>query len=125
MKPKNIKYTLSHLWVSIDSAVAKIGITDYANKELGDLVFIELPQKGAKLQKGDKFGSIESVKSVSDLETPITGEVLGVNEMIINQPDIVNKDPYGQGWLIQQKIEKPHEIDELIDESMYIKNLND
>jgi glycine cleavage system H protein len=99
--PEELQYTKSHEWVRTEDDTATIGITDYAQEELGDIVFIELPEEGATFEAGDSFGTIESVKAVSDLYTPVGGEVVEVNEALNDNPEKINEDPYGDGWMIK------------------------
>ena len=112
--PENIKYTREHEWIKINGAEAVVGITEFATNELGDIVFLEIETVGESLNKGDAFGTIEAVKTVSDLFMPVSGEVLAVNPKLESNPEIVNKDPYGQGWLIKMKIANLSELDELL-----------
>ncbi|SHN22039.1 glycine cleavage system H protein [Cyclobacterium lianum] len=104
--PKEIQYTKDHEWVSLDGNVATVGITDFAQKELGDIVFVEVDTVGENLETGDVFGTVEAVKTVSDLFMPISGEVLELNEQLEDSPELVNDDPYGEGWMIKIKIEE-------------------
>lgn len=99
------KYTASHEWVVLDGDTATIGITDFAQAQLGDVVFLELPAKGAKVKAGDSFGVIESVKAASDLYSPAAGTVVEVNERLTQNPELVNSDPYGEGWLVKLEVE--------------------
>jgi len=112
--PDNIRYTREHEWIKITGAEGIVGITEFATNELGDIVFIEIETVGESLNKGDAFGTIEAVKTVSDLFMPVSGEVLSVNPMLESSPEIVNKDPYGEGWLIKIKIKDLSELDELL-----------
>jgi glycine cleavage system H protein len=121
--PENLKYSKEHQWVSAEGGSVKIGITDYAQQQLGDIVLVELPGAGAKLEKGKNFGVVESVKSVSDLPSPVSGEVTDVNKEIANHPELINKDPYGKGWMITVKIDKPDDINELLSASEYEKTI--
>ena len=111
MNVESLKYSKEHLWVHIEGETAKIGITDYAQNELGDIVFVELPEVGKKVKRGDVVGSIESVKSVSDIVTPVSGTVAGANSALEDVADTVNKDPYGEGWIYTIKIENKAEVD--------------
>ena len=120
--PENLKYTKDHEWVRVEGEEAYVGITDYAQGELGDIVFLEIETEGEELAKEEVFGTIEAVKTVSDMFMPIGGEVLEVNEKLEESPEVVNKDPYGEGWLIKIKIADPAELDELLDAAAY-KNL--
>ena len=111
-------YTRTHEWVTVDDGIATVGITDYAQEQLGDVVFVELPQKGKALEAGAGFGTIESVKSASDLISPVAGNVLEVNEGLSESPEAVNEDPYGRGWLI--KVSVSGDLGgELLDEQAY------
>ena len=103
----------------MEGEVGTIGITDYAQKELGDVVFVELPQVGTELEQGDEMGSIESVKAVSELFAPVSGEVVEVNESLAEKPELVNTDPYGDGWMIRVKLKTPDEVDEMMDAEEY------
>ena len=102
--PGDLQYTKSHEWVRVEDGVATIGITDHAQDELGDVVFVELPETGATLAPGDSFGAVESVKAVSDLYSPVGGEVVEVNEALNDQPEKINEDPYGEGWIVKLSV---------------------
>lgn len=117
--PDSLKYTNDHEWVKVDGDEALIGITEFAQKELGDIVFIEVETEGETLAKGDAFGTIEAVKTVSDMFMPVNAEVLEFNEELEANPEIVNKDPYGEGWIIKIKIADMAEINELLDADAY------
>jgi glycine cleavage system H protein len=117
--PDNLKYTKDHEWIKIDGNEALIGITDYAQNELGDIVFIEVETEGETLDKEETFGTIEAVKTVSDLFMPVSGEVLEFNEALEQSPEIVNNDPYGDGWIIKVKIADTSELDDLLDAAAY------
>ncbi len=119
--PSELKYTKDHEWVKINGNEALIGITDFAQRELGDIVYVDVNSIGETIQKEAVFGSVEAVKTVSDLFMPLTGEVLEVNKDIDSAPEIVNKDPYGKGWMIKIKISNPSEISELLDVEEYKK----
>ena len=112
--PEDNRYAKSHEYVHLEDGVATIGITDYAQKELGDVVFVELPQPGSMLDAGDELGSIESVKAVSELFVPIGGEVIEVNELLATKPELVNTDPYGDGWMVRMRPVDATEADELL-----------
>ncbi len=112
--PEDNRYAKSHEYVHAEGGIGTIGITDYAQKELGDVVFVELPQVGAQLEMGDELGSIESVKAVSELFSPVTGEVVEINEALSEKPELVNTDPYGDGWMVRIKLAAPDEDDELL-----------
>jgi glycine cleavage system H protein len=102
--PEDLQYTRSHEWVRTEGDTATIGITDHAQDELGDIVFVELPEEGATFEAGDSFGNVESVKAVSDLYTPVGGEVVGVNEALSDSPEKINEDPYGEGWIVKIRV---------------------
>ena len=102
--PEELQYTRSHEWVRTEDDTATIGITDHAQDELGDIVFVELPEQGATLGAGDSFGTVESVKAVSDLYAPVGGEVVEVNEALNDSPEKINEDPYGEGWIIKLRV---------------------
>lgn len=108
--PEELEYTRTHEWVKREGDIATVGITDHAQDELGDVVFIELPEEGASFGAGDSFGTIESVKAVSDLYTPVSGEVVGVNETLNDSPERVNEDPYGGGWMIRLRVSGEGEL---------------
>lgn len=112
--PEDNRYAKSHEYIHVEGDVGTVGITEYAQKELGDVVFVELPQVGTQLEMGDEFGSIESVKAVSELFSPVSGEVVEVNEALADKPELVNTDPYGDGWMIKVRITAPEEVDELM-----------
>jgi len=120
--PENLKYTKDHEWIRVEGEEAVVGITDYAQGELGDIVFLEIETEGEELAKEEVFGTIEAVKTVSDMFMPVAGEVIEVNEKLEETPEIVNKDPYGEGWLIKIKLTNTAELDELLDAAAY-KNL--
>ncbi len=117
--PQNLKYTKDHEWLKIDGDSAFIGITDYAQQELGDIVFIEVETVGETLDKEEAFGTIEAVKTVSDLFMPVNGEVLEYNEDLSSNPEIVNKDPYDLGWVVKIRISDMSDLDELLDAAQY------
>ena len=117
--PEDSRYAKSHEYVHLEGDVATIGITDYAQKELGDVVFVELPQVGSQLEQNEELGSIESVKAVSELFAPVTGEVTEVNERLRDKPELVNSDPYGDGWMIKVRLSDPTEVDELMTAEEY------
>jgi len=107
--PEDLKYTKSHEWVRVEDGTATVGITEHAQDELGDVVFVELPETGATLEAGDSFGAVESVKAVSDLYAPVGGEVVEVNEALNDAPEKINEDPYGDGWILKLSIaEEPN-----------------
>ena len=117
--PDNLKYTEDHEWIKADGNTATIGITEFASSELGDIVFIEIETMGETLSKGDTFGTVEAVKTVSDLFMPADGEVIEVNPALVDNPEIVNKDPYGEGWLIKIKLSDASSLDELMSADAY------
>ena len=117
--PNELKYTADHEWVRINCNEAVIGITDFAQSELGEIVYVDVDTEGEKIERNEVFGSIEAVKTVSDLMMPMTGEVLEVNEELEDAPELVNEDPYGKGWIIKVAIANPAEADELLDAASY------
>ena len=117
--PTNIKYTSEHEWIRIEGDEAYVGITDYAQDQLGDIVFIDIPSVGETLEQGEVFGTIEVVKTVSDLFLPVAGEVLEQNEALADNPELVNKDPYGEGWLIKIKPNNVADVEGLLDAEAY------
>ncbi len=117
--PENLKYTKDHEWVKIEGDTAIIGITDFAQHELGDIVFVEVDTVGESLDKEETFGTIEAVKTVSDLFMPVGGEVLEFNEELESSPDIINKDPYNEGWIIKVKLADVADIDDLLTAEAY------
>ena len=120
--PENLKYTKDHEWIRVEGEEAYVGITDYAQGELGDIVFIEIETEGEELAIEEVFGTIEAVKTVSDMFMPVSGEVVEVNPKLEESPEVVNKDPYGDGWLIKIKLTNTAELDDLLDTTAY-KNL--
>lgn len=119
--PDNLKYTNDHEWIRVEGEIGWVGITDYAQSELGDVVFVELPAVGTKIAQGKSFGTIEAVKAVSDIYGPVSGEVLDANKEVQSAPDAVNKDPYGKGWMIKMRIGNPGELAGLLDVEAYKK----
>jgi len=117
--PANYRYTNQHEWVDAKGDTATIGITDYAQHELGDVVFVELPKPGAKITAGKSFGTVESVKAVSEIYAPVSGEVIEANAELHNTPEKINSDPHGQAWLIKVRLSNPAEIKSLMDASAY------
>ena len=122
--PENLKYTKDHEWIRVEENFGYIGITDFAQGELGDVVFVEIETKGENLDKEEVFGTIEAVKTVSDIFMPISGEVLEVNPKIEDNPELVNKDPYGEGWLVKISITDFSELDELLTPEQYNDLIN-
>lgn len=117
-----IKYTKDHEWLKIDGDVATVGITEHATEQLGDLVFVELPEKGASFEQGDTAATVESVKAASDVFAPVSGEITEANQDIVDDPAVVNQDPQGKGWFFKIKMKDTSEIDKLMDEDAY-KNM--
>jgi len=119
--PNNLKYTSDHEWIRVEGDTFCVGITDYAQGELGDVVYVELPSVGLKVEQGKSFGTIEAVKAVSDLFAPVSGEVLEANKGVQTSPESVNKDPYGNGWMIKMRIANASELAKLHDSESYKK----
>ncbi len=117
--PSTLKYTKDHEWVSIDGDIATIGITDFAQKELGDIVYVEVETLDQTLEKDEVFGTVEAVKTVSDLFLPLSGEVIEFNEALVTKPEVVNSNPYEGGWMIKMKISNPSEIELLLSADAY------
>ena len=117
--PNDLLYTSDHEWVSVEGNVATIGITDFAQSELGDIVFVEFPELNSTLEKGQSIGSIEAVKTVADLYMPISGTVIAVNENLDNNPEAVNDTPYGDGWMVKSEIANQDEISDLLTATAY------
>ncbi|WP_376693835.1 glycine cleavage system protein GcvH [Wenzhouxiangella sp. EGI_FJ10409] len=124
--PSDLRYAESHEWVSQEEeGVVKVGISDHAQEQLGDLVFVELPEEGETFGRGDACAVVESVKAASDIYCPVSGEVTVVNEALADTPEIVNNDPYGDGWLFSVKLDDPGELDELMDAEAYREHLDE
>ena len=119
--PENLKYTKDHEWVSIEGDIATIGITDHAQHELGDIVYVEIETKGKALAAETVFGTVEAVKTVSDLFLPVSGTITEVNPMLVTEPEKVNTDPYGEGWMIKMKVDDPGDVNSLMDATAYEK----
>ncbi len=117
--PRRLKYSKEHEWVATEDSVATIGITDHAQDQLGEIVYIELPSVGDKISKDDPFGVVESVKAVSDICAPVSGTVIEVNEDLPESPEVVNEDPYGDGWLVKVKMNDPSDLEDLMDYEEY------
>jgi glycine cleavage system H protein len=117
----NLKYTAEHEWLRVDGEDAYIGVTDFAQHELGDIVFVEVETVGEVLEKGETFGTIEAVKTVSDMYMPISGEVLEFNDALVENPELINKDPFGEGWVIKMRILKNVQLDGLLSAEAYKK----
>jgi len=122
--PENLKYTKDHEWIRVEESFGYVGVTDFAQGELGDVVFVEIETEGESLNKEEVFGTIEAVKTVSDMFMPISGEVIEINQKIEDEPELVNKDPYGEGWLIKISITDSSELDELLTPEQYSDLIN-
>lgn len=116
--PADVKYTKDHVWVKVDGDTAKIGITDYAQEQLGDILFVDLPEEGDSLEKGENFTEVESSKTASEIPAPISGEVVAVNELLDDEPEAINDDAF-ESWIVEIKIEDSTELDDLLDVSAY------
>jgi glycine cleavage system H protein len=123
MTPDDRKYTREHEWVKFDGNVGVVGITHFAQGELGDIVFLDLPRVGTRTERMKPFGSVEAVKTVSDLYAPLTGKVVAVNEALVSSPDLVNKDPYGEGWMVRIEFSDPGEQNDLLSSGDYKKHI--
>ena len=119
MYPDNYRYTKEHEWVHVEAGAGTIGITDHAQKELGDIVYVELPKLGAVVEKGKAFAVVESVKAASDIYAPVSGEVVAINDALTNAPETLNSDPHGAGWIAKIKLSAPEDIDRLLSSSDY------
>ncbi|MFQ3577031.1 MAG: glycine cleavage system protein GcvH [Cytophagales bacterium] len=117
--PENLKYTKEHEWIAVDGDTAIVGITDFAQSELGDIVFVDVNTLGKEISKDEVFGTVEAVKTVSDLFLPITGEILEVNNALNNSPELVNNDPYGEGWVVKISIKNKAELESLMSSEAY------
>lgn len=117
--PEGLKYTREHEWIKVEGEKGRVGITHYAQDQLGDVVFVELPKKGRQLRQMEAFGVVESVKAVSDLYCPVSGEVVEVNSALEQKPELINQDPYGQGWMIVVKVRNAKELDALMTAQQY------
>jgi len=122
--PENLKYTKEHTWVLVEKEIVTVGITDFAQSELGDIVYVDIEQMDETVQADETFGSIEAVKTVSDLFMPITGEVIEFNEALEDDPELINTDPYGKGWVIKIKIEQEAGLDNLLSVDVYKELVN-
>jgi glycine cleavage system H protein len=121
--PGDRRYTKDHEWAKVEGELVRVGITDYAQDALGDVVFVELPAVGASFEAGEEFGTVESVKAVSELFMPVSGEVVAVNEALADAPEKVNQDPYNAGWMLQVKPAEASEVDALMDQAAYLEML--
>jgi glycine cleavage system H protein len=119
MYPQEYRYSKDHEWIRVEGDRGKVGVTDYAQKQLGDVVFLELPEIGRTLKAGEQFGTVESVKAVSELFSPVTGEVVEVNKALVEKPEAINKDPHGAAWMIELKITDKASLDGLMDAAAY------
>mgnify|MGYP000524827988 CR=1 FL=1 len=117
--PENFKYTKEHEWVSVEGDTGTVGITFHAQKELGDIVYVDLPKVGVAVETGKSFGSVESVKAVSDIYSPVTGEIVGVNSLLADAPEKLNEDPHGAAWLVKIKLANPAEVEGLLSAADY------
>ncbi|NLK00230.1 MAG: glycine cleavage system protein GcvH [Clostridia bacterium] len=124
MIPKDLKYTESHEWIIVEDGVGTVGITHHAQDQLGDIVFVDLPEIDDSFGKGDIFGSVESVKSVSDLYIPASGKVLEINESLLDSPELLNQEPYEDGWIVKIQLEDVEELDDLMDAGEYEDQLD-
>lgn len=119
--PENLRYTKDHEWIKLDGDIATIGITEFAQSELGDIVYVEIDAKGKFLSAETVFGTVEAVKTVSDLFLPVSGTITEINKVLEAKPELVNTDPYGEGWMIKMKVENPNEVGRLMDAASYQK----
>lgn len=117
--PADLRYSKDHEWVRVTGTIARVGITEYAQDALGDVVYVEVPKVGTKVSSGDRFGEVESTKSVSDVYAPVSGTVVAVNDAVGSSPDLLNRDPYGEGWLCEIELGDSTEIDQLLDAAAY------
>jgi glycine cleavage system H protein len=116
---ENVKYTNDHEWVLVNGNIGTIGITDYAQGELGDVVFVDIDSDIIEITKGESFGTIEAVKTVSDLFAPFNGKVIGINKKLVESPELVNTDPFGEGWMIKAELKNPADLDDLLNANAY------
>jgi len=123
--PDTFVYSKDHEWLSVEGDTGTVGITDHAQAELGDVVFVELPEPGTTVAQGDSFGTIESVKAVSDLYAPVSGEVVQVNDVLLDQPEVVNEDPHGAGWMVRIKMSDPSEASALMNAAEYRQHIQE
>jgi glycine cleavage system H protein len=119
MYPEDFKYTREHEWVKVEGDVGVVGITFYAQQALGDIVYVDLPKVGTRVEQGKPLGSVESVKAVSDIYAPVSGEVIEVNEALVEQPELLNRDPHGAAWLAKIRLNSPEELNNLLDAAQY------
>ena len=123
--PDDLKYTKEHEWLAVHGTIGTVGITHYAQSELGDIVYVEVPAAGAPVVGGEEFGTVESVKAVSEIFAPVSGEVLEVNPALVEHPEAINKDPYGDGWLLKIKLADPKELEALMSAAEYRKYIEE
>jgi glycine cleavage system H protein len=123
MNPSDLRYSRDHEWVHVEGDRATVGITEYAQKQLGDVVYLELPEVGRHLNSHDQFGTVESVKAVSELYAPLSGKVVEVNSALVQAPEKINSDPYGEGWMIRMDLADPDAVGGLMDEAAYAKHV--
>jgi glycine cleavage system H protein len=121
--PEDVRYSESHEWVKVAGDTAKLGITDYAQDQLGDIVFVELPDVGESFEKGAEYGTVESVKAVSELYMPVSGEIVAINDALEDAPELVNNTPFSDGWMIEVKLDDSSELDTLMDKDAYLSTL--
>lgn len=121
--PEDLSYTSEHEWINVENDLVIIGITDFAQEALGEIVYIELPGEGDEVVKGESFGAVESTKSVSDLHSPVTGEVVEINEVLLDSPELVNEDPYGDAWMIKVRVSDEPELEGLLDYEEYAAHI--
>ena len=121
--PEDLRYSQSHEWVKADGDTARIGITDYAQDQLGDIVFVELPDVGESFEKGAEFGTVESVKAVSELYLPVSGEIAAINESLEDAPELINNTPFSDGWMIEVELDDASQLDALMDKDAYLSTL--
>ncbi|BAA79935.2 glycine cleavage system H protein [Aeropyrum pernix K1] len=120
---KDLRYTESDEWARLEDGVATVGITDFAQKELKDIVGVELPEKGRKVKKGEAVATVESIKATADIYAPLSGEIVDVNEKLLDQPELINDDPYGEGWIFKIKVEDPGEFESLLTPEQYVESV--
>ncbi len=125
MVPKELKYTEEHEWARVEDDIVTIGLTDYAQKELGDIVFVELPNEGETLEQSEPFGTVEAVKAVSEIYAPVSGEVVKVNDSLDDTPQLINQDPYEEGWLVKVRLSDAGELENLLDPDQYRELIGD
>ncbi len=122
--PKNLKYNSEHLWVKVNGDKALIGVTDFAQDQLGDIIYVDIPEAGYELEQNESFGTIESAKSVSELYAPLGGQVTRINESLKDEPELINEEPYDSGWILEVKLNNENEVEELLSPEQYEELLN-